>query len=160
MLATNHQTIETTFTFFGHIPSKKNSKRLISGRVPRLISSAAYLEWEKRELLTLRDAPKLYPPYSLDVSVFPGSMRSFDLSNQLESLNDLLVKAGVLEDDNWLALQAFSVELGELDIENPHTIYRITSIRHQNSIANIKEHFNQEAKLQRKLSKIKARVKV
>jgi hypothetical protein len=158
MLATAPSQVITTFTFFGHIPSKKNSKRLIgTGRRPRMISSEAYLEWERQELATLVDAPRLYPPYDVSIVFYPGSLRIFDCSNSEESLNDLLVKAGALVDDNWKVLRSVVREVGGLDIENPRVEYTVRSSSSPVTVAQIESEFEFEAKLQRKLLKIKQR---
>lgn len=152
--------ITTTFTFFGHIPSKKNSlRRIARGNRVLTIPSLAHEEWERQELATLINAPKLYPPYEISIVVYPGTLRACDLSNQLESCNDVLVKAGVLEDDNWFAIQSLSTCLGGLDVENPRTEYTVKSSRRRNTIAAIKEEFEIESKVQRKLLKAKQRIK-
>jgi hypothetical protein len=97
-----------TLTFIGHVPSKKNSRQGIQHK-GRLINlpSKAYQRWEKAELATLHNAPAIHSPVSIRYEFWVGGKsvpREFDLSNAEESINDLLVKAGVIEDDSWLHL--------------------------------------------------------
>jgi Holliday junction resolvase RusA-like endonuclease len=96
--------MEVTLIFQGHIPSKKNSKRIANGRI---LPSKAYESWHKAELATLQDAFAIPSPVEIEYSFRIGGKdrpREFDLSNAEESINDLLVDAGIIEDDSWLHL--------------------------------------------------------
>lgn len=59
---------------------------------------------------------------------FPPDRRKADLSNKFESVADLLVDAGVLEDDNWFVCPSVTIELGEVDKENPRVEIEITTL--------------------------------
>lgn len=92
-------------TFFGHIPSKKNSRQVGRNNIP--LPSKAFQRWHKAELATLHDAPHIPSPVAITYEFWIGgknSPREFDLSNSEESINDLLVDAGIVEDDSWLHL--------------------------------------------------------
>jgi hypothetical protein len=93
--------MELTLVFQGHVPSKKNSKRIANGRI---LPSKAYESWHKTELATLRDAPAIPSPVEIEYSFCIGCLRLFDLSNAEESITDLLVDAGIILDDSWLHL--------------------------------------------------------
>jgi hypothetical protein len=55
----------------------------------------------------MREHPAIYPPpYALEYEFYPGSLASWDLSNSVESLNDLLVDARLIQDDSWHYLRA------------------------------------------------------
>lgn len=87
----------------GRTPSKKNSKQIIyvRGR-PLIISSKDYAVWHKIALQELKNAPKLNGSMkAVQLTFYSHDRRKFDLSNKAESIMDLLVDAGVIEDDNY-----------------------------------------------------------
>jgi Holliday junction resolvase RusA-like endonuclease len=89
----------------GRIPSKKNSKRIVTanGR-PRLLSSKEYLAWERGALLEIRDTWEdkvIIKCKSITYDFMFPCKRKRDLSNAVEGVNDTFVRAGVLKDDNW-----------------------------------------------------------
>jgi len=89
----------------GRIPSKKNSRRIVTanGR-PRLLSSKEYLAWERGALLEIRagwEEKKIIKCKSITYDFMFPCKRVRDLSNAVEGVNDTLVRAGVLLDDNW-----------------------------------------------------------
>lgn len=95
-------------------PSKKNGKqvRCVKWR-PMVCSSKAYLKWHKEmnEVIELWEPLEkcehifeydFYIPLNKDWS---HSKRPFDYSNKIESINDFLVDAGYIEDDNYYYLK-------------------------------------------------------
>lgn len=54
-------------------------------------------------------------PVAIKARYFPGWLQKFDMGNGQESIHDLLVKLGVIEDDNLFELQSFSCELAGLE---------------------------------------------
>lgn len=115
--------INTRIIFKGHIPSKKNNKRRVYGKngMPFMIPSAKHEEWKRDELINLKltGIPLLFPPYKIIIFVYPPDKKNGDLSNRLESIQDLLVNAGILEDDNWFLLQDVHVIFMAIDRQNP-----------------------------------------
>lgn len=104
-------------TFNGHVPSKKNSLRraMVRGRL-LTIPSKQYMAWEKSMLSELRSQVRpMRSPVRIIARYFPGRLQKFDMGNGQESIHDLLVKLGVLTDDNLFELQSFTCELGGLD---------------------------------------------
>jgi len=86
------------------IPSKKNSKRIIvRGKRGLLLPSEKYIEWEnsiiKRLLFTARKMKLWWNLHFMYHFHFPDN-RKTDMSNKIESINDMLVKAWYIEDDN------------------------------------------------------------
>jgi len=51
----------------------------------------------------------------LTYTFFAPDKRKGDISNKLESVNDLLVDCGILEDDNWFVLGDYRVKFGGID---------------------------------------------
>jgi len=102
-------------TIYGRVPSKKNSKQICRGR---LISSAKYLEWEAVQLSIL-DIPPIVTPCTLTATFYAPDKRLFDLSNKVESVQDLFVKAGIIPDDNYTHLPQVTLIFGGVDKANP-----------------------------------------
>lgn len=106
----------------GRVPSKKNSRRpfIRNGRMLNF-SSKAYEEWHKEQSLYLdtQAIAKIDPPYRLTTTFFAPTNRSQDNSNAFESVADLLVECGILEDDNWFLLQECVQKFGGVDRQNP-----------------------------------------
>jgi hypothetical protein len=89
-------------TLSGRVPSKKNSKRLVlGGDRPRLIPSAAHAAWHEEQLWRLKGCKSAGRTSNITITFFPPTAQKFDLSNAAESVIDLLVDSGVLEDDDY-----------------------------------------------------------
>lgn len=67
---------------------------------------------------------KLIPPYKLVVKVYPPNLREADLSNKIEGIQDILVEAEILEDDNYFKLTKIIPEFVAIDRKNPR--YEVT----------------------------------
>jgi len=110
------------------IPSKKNSKTW-TWKV--LISSKDYREWEEAKLIELKEKIE---PYHLNMGLrieyrfYLPDRRRTDLSNKVESINDLFVKYGLLEDDNWEIIKELKVSWMGVDRENPRCEIDIYSL--------------------------------
>lgn len=87
------------------LPSKKNSKQLRrSWKTEKnfISSSDEYHEWEEKFILEVKSLwYTLGKVKSAMFTFFAPNKRKFDLTNKAESLNDWLVKAGFLEDDDY-----------------------------------------------------------
>ena len=82
--------------------TKKNSQRIIKcGSYHRIMPSKAYVQYEKdaRQFLPHR-GEKLHRKCEIVGLFYMKTRRKVDLTNLLESLDDILVAHGVLEDDN------------------------------------------------------------
>ena len=55
-------------------------------------------------------------------------LRRRDVSNMLESINDLLVDAGIIEDDDWKHVRIGGAD-ADLDRENPRAEITINAYR-------------------------------
>lgn len=93
-----------TIIFYGNVPSKKNGRRWVQrGGRKFSVPSAAHEAWERDELLRLKvecGQPKL-PRYRLEAAIYYPDNRRRDADNTLTSIQDVLVKAGILADDRW-----------------------------------------------------------
>ena len=123
---------ELTIVFQGHIPSKKNSKRVVKrGNKTIVLPSVAYERWHDAELPTLLNAGYVPAPFNIVYDFWIGGTTTpsdFDLSNALESINDLLVDAKIIEDDRWRSLCRFSANVAGFIRGQSKTIVTITPI--------------------------------
>ncbi len=106
-------------TLYGRIPSKKNSKQIVRWRI---ISSKAYLQWEKEQIeyLKTQNIKNLwYLKFSITCIFYMPDKRKSDLSNKFESIADLFVKSWLLIDDNYEVLNQIHLYYWWYDKQNP-----------------------------------------
>lgn len=109
--------------------SKKNSQQIvrIKGR-PILIPSKAYKDYEKacgKYLEGAVDEP-INTPVAIRCEYYMPARRRVDLTNLLEATHDVLVKYGVLADDNRNIIASVDGSRVFYDKENPRTEIYIT----------------------------------
>lgn len=107
--------------------TKKNSQRivLVKNR-PMIIPSKQYKDYEKACSPYM---PKIEPinyPVNVKCVYYMPTRRKCDLTNLLEATDDILVKYGVLEDDNYGVVYSHDGSYVCYDKENPHTDIEIT----------------------------------
>ena len=110
--------------------TKKNSQRIIMvhGR-PMIIPSAAYKKYEKEAAWYLRRSePPINVPVNVEAHFYMATRRRVDLNNLLECVTDLLVHAGILEDDNSNIVVSHDGSRVHYSKENPRTEIIITEI--------------------------------
>ena len=109
-------------TLCGEPRTKKNSARILNGRAgrPYVAPSKAFVEYEEACLWQIR---KPRTPISARVNVrciyYMKTRRKVDLANLIEATCDILVKAGVLEDDNSQIVAGHDGSRVSYDKENP-----------------------------------------
>jgi len=99
-----------TIILTGETPSKKNSR--INTRSGRSFPSQKYTQWHGNAVLEIKKAVangKIKPipkgkKVFLTITFYHGDKRKRDSDNQLTSILDTLVDAGILLDDNWLVI--------------------------------------------------------
>lgn len=122
-------------TILGQTPSKKNAKQIVRvrGRLA-LISSKRHAEWHKDatkqlEAFILKEHTKLLTQKcEINYMFYCKDLRRRDVSNMLESINDLLVDAGIIEDDDWKHVRIGGAD-ADLDRENPRAEITINAYR-------------------------------
>lgn len=55
----------------------------------------------------------------VEITFYPSTLRKSDLTNKAESVMDLLVDVGIIEDDNWFVVGYLNLRFGGKDTENP-----------------------------------------
>lgn len=109
-------------TLCGEPRTKKNSSRILNGRAgrPYVAPSKAFVEYEESCLWQIRSPQK---PVSARVNVkcvyYMKTHRRVDLANLIEATTDILVKAGVLADDNSSIVAAHDGSRVDYDKNNP-----------------------------------------
>lgn len=105
----------------GSTPPKKNSRQLFvkNGRIVN-IPSAKHKEWEKSALLQLKSEYRgqFEGKVTIAYQFYFKDNRKKDLDNAIASVNDVLVKAGLLKDDCWQMLAIGGAD-AEIDKDNP-----------------------------------------
>ncbi len=104
----------------GSTPSKKNSR--INTRSGRSFPSAKYTSWHKDASLQLPRDIKIPSGGLITITFVAGDNRKFDLSNKAESVLDMLVDNGVLEDDNYSVVSQLHLHFGGVEKNNAHCI--------------------------------------
>ena len=108
--------------------TKKNSQRIVvRGTKPCILPSEKYEQYESMALWYI---PKRGVPIDFPVNVkcvfYMPTKRQCDLTNHLESIDDIMVKAGLLKDDNYKILVSHDGSRVRVDKDNPRTEIEIT----------------------------------
>ena len=110
--------------------TKKNSQRIaVRGGRPIILPSEKYKEYES---IALWYIPKMGEAIDFPVNVkcvfYMPNNRLCDLTNHLESIDDVMVKAGLLKDDNYKIIASHDGSRVLVDKDNPRTEVEITRI--------------------------------
>lgn len=114
--------------------SKKNSLRIVVNprtHKPFVMQSKLYVDYEKNVkpfVLTLSKTPIDYP-INLKCTFYMPTRRKIDLCNLEEAISDVLVKYGVLEDDNRNIVASYDGSRVLYDKKNPRTEVEISKIK-------------------------------
>lgn len=90
-----------------------------------IIPSKQYKEYEE---LALWQLPKVYyhAPVNVKCVYYMNAKRKVDLTNLMEATHDILVKGGVLADDNCTIIVSTDGSCVKYDKENPRVEIEIT----------------------------------
>ena len=111
--------------------TKKNSQQIIKSRGrPMLIQSKRYRQYEKDALMLIKKPKEpISAPVNLRCVFYRATKHRVDLSNLIEAAQDVLVKAGVIEDDNYKYIKSLDGCRVEFDKENPRTEIEIEEVK-------------------------------
>lgn len=119
-----------TFTIPLQPVTKKNSPRIVKGKGwPMVLPSKQYQDYEKSALKILRGRHEpIADPVQVTATFYMKTRRTVDLTNLLEALDDVLVKAGILRDDNCAIIVSHDGSRVRYDRNNPRTEVTITRV--------------------------------
>lgn len=109
--------------------SKKNSQQILTNQrtgKPFIMPSRAFNDYETAAMYFI---PKWYHidyPVNIECHFYMQTKRKCDLTNLLEAIDDILVKAGLLADDNYTVIQSHDGSRVFYDKNNPRTEIIIT----------------------------------
>lgn len=111
--------------------TKKNSQQILTNRKtgrPFIGPSKQYKAYEKSALWFLRKRPEkpLEGPLNIKALFYMPTRRKTDLTNLLEAIDDILVEAEIIADDNYGVIAAHDGSRCYYDKENPRTEIYIT----------------------------------
>ena len=114
------------FFIYGNVPSKKNS-RVPFVRNGRMMNfpSKNYVKWHKEALLQLKTNLFYSQSVNIVITLYVPTKRKSDLTNKAESIMDLLVDKGILQDDNYFCVPQILLKFGGVDREKPRAIIDI-----------------------------------
>ncbi len=108
----------------GRIPSKKNSVVMFvrNGKLFKMPSNQ-YRAWHEGASWELKKYKRKFPKpigkADMQISFFLPDARRTDLTNKAESIMDLLVDNGILEDDNCSIVPKLTLLYNGIDRDNP-----------------------------------------
>lgn len=110
----------------GQTPSHKNSKQMFrSSRTGKMFpaNNNKYLAWKNSAIVDANLSKEKYSDSRLklcmSVRFFVKDKRRRDLDNMVASVQDVLVEAGIIQDDNAFCLSTIFAHLQGIDKENP-----------------------------------------
>ena len=107
-------------TIHGRIPSKKNSKQIIKrGGKTFLVPSKAHAKWHRDTTLQLKQNKDNKDIESITLEFWWPDNRKADLTNKAESVMDLMVDKGIMDDDCWQITSDIILKPKGIDRVNP-----------------------------------------
>ena len=109
--------------------SKKNSQRIMLNRAtgkPFIMPSAQYKRYEREAAYFIPRGRHINEPVNIKCLFYMPTRRKVDLTNLLEAIDDVLVTAGLLADDNFTIVESHDFSRVLYDKENPRTEITIT----------------------------------
>ncbi len=111
--------------------SKKNSMQIYRPNGmnrPLIVPSKKYKEYEQQAAWFIPKGICINEPVNVKCLFYMPTKRKCDLTNMLEAIDDVMVKVGLLEDDNFTIIESHDGSRVLYDKENPRTEVTITRI--------------------------------
>ena len=111
--------------------TKKNHQRILrnykTGK-PFVAPSEQYKQYEAQAMWFIPKGERIDYPVNIKCLFYMPTRRRCDLTNLLESIDDIMVKAGLLEDDSYHIIVGHDGSRVLYDKEKPRTEVEITPI--------------------------------
>lgn len=120
--------MQTKIIIKGQTPAQKNKKKISCvGSVPRIYTQKDVKDWQEDAHLQLKRQVRGQAESRVSVfyMFYVKDNRRRDLDNMVASINDAIVKAGLVKDDSWQCLKSDGAD-AEIDRENPRAEITIT----------------------------------
>lgn len=112
--------------------SKKNSQQILknpkTGR-PFIMPSKKYKDYEKKAMRFIPKGETIGSPVNVKCLFYMPTRRQCDLVNMQEAILDVMVKAGLLADDNYKIVQSMDGSRVLYDKNAPRTEVYITEVK-------------------------------
>lgn len=124
-------TTEVKYTIKLPPVTKKNSQQILTNRATGrqfIMPSAKYKQYERQAVWFLKPRPPrpIQEPVNVKCEFYMPNRRRTDLNNLLEAVTDLLVHAGILDDDHYGIVASHDGSRCYVDCLNPRTEITIT----------------------------------
>ena len=109
--------------------SKKNSQQILINKAtgrPFIMPSKKYKDYERDAMPFVPKNIFINSPVNVNCLFYMPTKRKCDLTNLLEAVDDLMVKAGLLSDDDYTVIESHDGSRVFYDKENPRTEVYIT----------------------------------
>lgn len=109
--------------------SKKNSQQILTNSKtgkPFIMPSQKYKDYEAAALWYIPRVSTIDEAVNVKALFYMPTLRRVDLTNLLEALDDVLVKAGLLADDSFTVIESHDGSRVLYDKEKPRTEVYIT----------------------------------
>lgn len=110
--------------------SKKNSQQIMINQQtgkPFIMPSKKFKQYEETALWYIPRVSTIDEAVNVKCLFYMPTLRRVDLTNLLEAIDDILVKARLLEDDNFTVIESHDGSRVLYDKEKPRTEVYITS---------------------------------
>lgn len=115
--------------------TKKNSQQIVYNRKTEramIIQSSEYKEYEKNAGWFLKKLPQpIDKPVNVKCIFYRKNAIRCDQSNLIAAIDDILVKYGILADDNFKVIASHDGSRVYIDKENPRTEITIETVENQ-----------------------------
>lgn len=112
--------------------TKKNAQQIMINRKtgkPFVSQNEKYREYERDSGWFLKKLPEpISEPVNVKCIFYRPNKQRVDLTNLLEAIDDILVKYGILADDNFTILAGHDGSRVLIDKDNPRTEIEITKL--------------------------------
>ena len=120
--------------------SKKNSQQILINRStgkPFVMPSPQFKQYEAAALWYIPKRIHINCAVNVECHFYMSTKRKVDLTNLLEAIDDIMVKAGLLEDDNYTIIQSHDGSRVFYDKNKPRTEICITKADFANNKASL-----------------------
>ena len=118
------------YILYGRPITKKNSQQIIkAGKYRKIIPSERYKIYEKDCLYQLKQKPRAEGgPWNMKCLYYMPTRHRVDLVNLLEATCDIMVEAGIIEDDNSKIIAGHDGSRVMYDKNNPRVEITLTEV--------------------------------